>query len=691
MKRLFALFFFSLNLLASAGLHGQAFVKQWDKVYGGDIYESFSRIIMTRDHGFVVAGSSSSGIAGDKTNDNHDTSYITFDFWIVKTDSNGILLWEKTFGGSNHEELMDLIETADGGLMLAGTSMSDSSGDVTQSLRGSKDYWMVKTDSTGLLQWDRRFGGSQDDALSCIISTNDGGYLLGGSSFSNQGGDKSDDNHNPSVINDDYWIVKTDSAGNKIWDKTIGGNYSDRLQSILQMSGGFLLGGYSASDTGGNKSSASRGLSDYWLVKIDTFGGFAWDKTIGGDNIDRLASMAVANDGGVMLFGTSGSSDSVGEKTAASRGLWDYWVVKTDSNGSVLWDKGYGGPLFEEAMHIIQTADHGFLLSGDSYSPAGGDKSEDNLGAEQAWLVKTDETGNIDWERTIFTKGHDETGFAIETPEGCYVTGVYTDADTGGYKSALQFSQSDYWIIKTCYEAPLVRFASSDTIFCEKKCLDFYDLSTNNPTSWYWSFPGAVPSFSSDQNPVNICYNAYGTFDVKLVATNQYGADSLLVTNLIIEKLLLPPVITVSGDTLFCSPANSYQWYYDTVPIPGAVGNFQVMDPPGSYSVLITDSLGCVATSGTFTTGINEIPSAQAAIVPNPADGRFAVEFMNENEEDVSLVVSDLTGKNIYSKTSRFGYGIIKVPVSIDNISPGIYFLSIFKNTGSCSMKLIIK
>lgn len=677
--------------LFSANAQGP--VKAWDNIYRGNVYENFTKVIETYDHNLVVAGSSSSGIGGDKTQDNHDTSYITFDFWIVKTNTNGNLIWEKSFGGNYSEELIDIKETDDHGFILAGTTMSDSSGDVSQVSRGLKDYWILKTDSLGNIEWEKRFGGNQTELLYCVIQTLDGGYVLGGTSLSNASGDKTNDNHNIAVLNFDYWIVKTDSSGNKIWDKTIGGDNYDIMQAICELpSGDLLLGGYSKSDISGDKTDISRGEADFWLLRTNSNGIIMWDKTYGGDNIDWLFSMTLSHDGGIVMAGTSGSTDSSGERTAPKRGGWDYWIVKADTSGNKLWDQAYGGIADEEVGNIIQTKDHGFLISGTSYSPISGEKTEDNFGIEQGWMVKSDSAGAIQWDRTVFTYGHDESGYSIQTFEGCYVTGVYTEADTGGYKTHPNFLASDYWILKFCYETPGVSFISSDTVFCAKKCIDFYDLSTNNPTSWYWSFPGAVPSFSTDQNPTNICYNAYGQFDVKLIASNAFGSDSLTVSNLIVEYLLSPPTVTVNGDTLFCSPAYSYQWYFDTIPIPGATNSSLVMDQPGSYSVIISDSLGCLQTSDLFTTAISEnIQDIAFRVFPNPSKGKFTLTVMSKKKEDLTLRIFNIHGELVENLWVPNASGLVHVKLDLGLFPAGVYLLKLNSKSYSQTMKVLLK
>jgi len=503
-------------------------VKQWDKRFGGTSAEELFSVLQTADGGFLLAGISASLVNGDKTQPGHNY----YDYWIVKTDALGNKLWDSDFGGTLHDYLTSAQQTADGGYILGGYSASGIGGDKTQPSQGANDYWIVKTDSLGIKQWDKSFGGSADDMLRCVQQTTDGGYILGGFSASGTSGDKTQ----PGNGGDDYWVVKIDALGNKQWDKDFGGTANDSLFSLQQTKdGGYLLGGYSASGTGGDKTQASHGWGDYWIVKIDSLGNKQWDKDFGGTSSDFLCSLLLTNDGGYILGGYSASGAN-GDKTQPTRGGADYWIVKIDSLGNKQWDKDFGGTNEEDGFgNIFQTYDGGYLIAGSSYSPAGGDKTENNLGQEQSWIIKTDSLGNKQWDKTVFTTGHDEIGYALQTKEGCYVFANYTPADTGGYKTQHSRGNYDYWIIKFCDSTlsfrPTCNFISSDTAFCSEptKCINFYDNSANNPVSWKWLFPGGYPAFSNQQNPTNICYGTPGTYPVTLIVTNSTGSDTLTV------------------------------------------------------------------------------------------------------------------------------------------------------------------
>ncbi|MFN8923721.1 MAG: T9SS C-terminal target domain-containing protein, partial [Sphingobacteriia bacterium] len=335
-----------LALLLHATLPAQAQPTiEWDKTLGGSGWDELLSLQQTADGGYILGGYSGSNadIAGGKS----ENSRGSYDYWVVKLDANGNKQWDKTLGGSGGDQLFSLQQTADGGYILGGSSWSaaDISGGKSENSRGERDYWVVKLDANGSIQWDKTLGGSANDELTSLQQTADGGYILGGWSESDAdiAGGKSENSRGVS----DYWVVKLDANGKRQWDKTLGGSGEDVLNSLQQTTdGGYILGGWSLSnaDLDGGKSENSRGIYDYWVVKLDANGKREWDKTLGGSGVDALTSLQQTNDGGYILGGGSSSAaDISGGKSENSRGERDYWVVKLDANGSIQWDKTMGG------------------------------------------------------------------------------------------------------------------------------------------------------------------------------------------------------------------------------------------------------------------------------------------------------------------------------------------------------------
>nr|MBK9653884.1 hypothetical protein [Bacteroidota bacterium] len=189
--------------------------------------------------------------------------------------------WQNTIGGSWHDYLYSICPSPDGGYILGGVSGSNISGDKSENCYGGLDYWVVKIDSLGNIVWQNTIGGNSDDQLYSITSSPDGGYVLGGYSYSNISGDKTENSNGVA----DYWVVKIDSLGNIVWQNTIGGGGGDYLYSITSSpDGGYVLGGWSYSNISGDKTENSNGSSDYWVVKIDSLGAIVWQNTIGGNS-----------------------------------------------------------------------------------------------------------------------------------------------------------------------------------------------------------------------------------------------------------------------------------------------------------------------------------------------------------------------------------------------------------------------
>ncbi|MFI5219670.1 MAG: T9SS type A sorting domain-containing protein [Bacteroidia bacterium] len=413
---------------------------EWQNTIGGSEGDILQSIQQTTDGGYILGGYSHSNISGDKTENINGN----FDYWIVKTDSLGSIQWQNTIGGNHTDRLYSIQQTADGGYILGGYSGSYISGDKTENCIGNWDYWIVKTDSLGNIQWQNTIGGTDDDRLFTIQQTADGGYISGGYSSSNISGDKTEN----SMGEDDYWIVKTDSLGQIQWQNTIGGIDVDRLTSLQQtLDGGYILGGYSWSSISGDKTENFLGGCDYWIVKTDANGNIQWQNTIGGNDWDELYSIQQTSDGGY-IFGGDSQSNISNDKTENSNGSADYWVVKTDMLGNIQWQNTIGGNNGDILYSIERTVDDGYILGGYSLSDISGDKTENRIGWWDYWIVKLDVNGNIQWQSTI---GGDTTEYLYsiqQTIDGGYMLGGYSQSNISGDKTENCIGQYDYWIVK---------------------------------------------------------------------------------------------------------------------------------------------------------------------------------------------------------------------------------------------------
>lgn len=427
---------------------------QWQNTIGGSSFDFLYSAEQTTDGGYILVGYSYSNISGDKT-ENFIGIYGRSDYWIVKTDSSGNILWQNTIGGDYEEMLTSIKQTTDGGYILGGFSQSNISGDKTENnydtLCATFDYWIVKTDSLGNLIWDLTIGGSDEDRLLAIEQTADNGFILGGFSISNTSGVKVENNigANPTT---DYWIVKTDSLGNIEWQNTIGGSLYDYLYSIKQtQDGGYILGGMSCSNISGDKTETCLWYGDYWIIKTDSLGTIQWQNTIGGNGSDELFSIVQTSDGGYLLGGESNSNISW-DKTENSMGDFDYWIVKTNSVGTIQWQNTIGGSEGDFLESLQQTSDGGYILGGWSLSNISGDKTQNNcdstLGYPDFWIVKTDAAGSIQWQNTIGGSKNEKLHSIEQTIDGGYILGGYSESDISGNKTENSMGYSDYWIVK---------------------------------------------------------------------------------------------------------------------------------------------------------------------------------------------------------------------------------------------------
>ena len=342
------------------------------------------------------------------------------------------ILWEKTYGGKHAEFLYDAIPTPDYGFILAGSSISGKNGNKEDNNKGDLDYWLWKMDEKGNLDWQKSFGGNQVDLLQSIAITSDGGFILGGTSSSNKGNDKLEDCKGQ----EDFWVIKLNAKGQELWQKTIGGSDMEKLLSIAQTKdGSYILGGTSSSNASADleknpfgKSEDSRGNLDFWIVKLKADGSMQWQKTIGGQYVDELKSISQTKDGGYILGGYSNSPVS-GDKTEANFGLGDYWIVKIDETGTIEWQRTLGGDKDDNLFTLSQTKDGGFIVGGNSNSGATNSKSKSSQNGSDFWVLKLDEKGEIDWQETYNYGKIDVLTSIVENKDGSYLIGGYAQSE----------------------------------------------------------------------------------------------------------------------------------------------------------------------------------------------------------------------------------------------------------------------
>ena len=369
---------------------------------GGSKNESAQAVVNTTDGGYAVLGHAQS-MDGDVTNKSNES----YDYWVLKFDTTNQLQWQKTYGGSDDDRGTDLIQTSDGGYAVIGKSKSDDL-DVSENA-GFDDFWVSKLDSSGSISWEYTFGFAGSDTPYSIIQTNDNGYLLSGVldvSASNGQGDRN--SIGSRHAGGDYWVIKLNANGVKQWSNYYGGSFTDTAYDAIQTEDdGYIIIGSSDSDD--VDISNPRGSYDFWVIKISDTGTLVWEKSFGGSEIDEAHAISKTADGNYLIVGDTRSSDL---DISQNNGAADLWVMKITPDGTLLWEKTLGGSSFDVGRSISKTQDNGFLISGSSRSTNGNLTS--NKGQNDAWVVKINSSGNLEWQKTI---GGSEVDFFYDVVE----------------------------------------------------------------------------------------------------------------------------------------------------------------------------------------------------------------------------------------------------------------------------------
>lgn len=436
--------------------------------YGGSMGDWFNSMCLTKDGGCVMGGGSNSN-DGDATG-NHGQN----DYWIVKAGATGTTQWTKSLGGSLIEWQHDVQQTKDGGYIVAGESYSNDSN--VSGNHGTQDAWIVKLNATGNIQWQRSLGGSDYDYANCVRQTNDGGYIVGGSTYSKDG-DVSG-NHGQS----DMWIVKLDASGNIQWQKCFGGTKREFASSIRQTKdGGYIIAGSSGSVNG--DVTVNHGLSDYWIIKLDASANIQWQKSFGGTNDENAKCVEQITDGSYIVAGYCNSADSdINDHHGVIKND-DYWVLKLDTSGNIQWKKSFGGSRSDDAFSIKQTKDKGYIIAGESFSLDGDVTGQHSVGYSDFWVVKTDGLGNIQWQRTLGGSDYDGATDVRQIANGGYIVCGHissTDGDVTG-----SHSSGDGWVVK---------LSASGNLINEQTVLATNSQLTNHPVNQLSIFPNPVAS-----------------------------------------------------------------------------------------------------------------------------------------------------------------------------------------------------
>jgi hypothetical protein len=445
MKKLFLTFVLSASL-AMAWSQGPDI--QWQTCLVQGIGSSTAASVdQTPDSGYIVAGSTS------YSNNTPNLSGVNFN--VAKLTKTGGVEWQKVYGGNNDDDAYSVIRTTDGGYIVAGATFSTPvsppfSGDVTFN-HGGKEGWIIKLSTLGVKQWQRSYGGSSHDEFDDIRQTADGGYIVTGYTQSHDG----DVLNNPNP-NSSYWVVKINSIGAIDWQKAIGGRYGRSIRTTTD--GGYILTGTAAATD--LNVTGNHGAFDYWVVKLNADGDISWQKSLGGSYTDNGYAVKQTADEGFIATGSSTNQS----------GSYFMWTVKLDNIGNTIWAYNLsGGSGQGNALDLV--ADGGYIVAGYSGSEIG------NHGGADFFIAKTNAAGTFEWNKSMGGAQNDFARCVKSTLDGGYILAGETYSHNGDVTGA----SSAY------YNTWVVKLAGG---FCPVNTWTGYaDLAWENPLNWSCGLP----------------------------------------------------------------------------------------------------------------------------------------------------------------------------------------------------------
>lgn len=474
-KKLRSFSVFSLNtlfiMLSSIIGSAQAPPIQWKKNIGGSKLDQAQSIVQTNDGGYIMAGSTQSE---DGEGAGNNVNKGLEDCWIVKMDAVGTIQWSKLIGGSIFDFALSIIQTKDGGYLVSGYTYSDD-GDLPENPNSfSSDAVIIKLDASGNMEWLKTFGGSGFDIIFSIKETHDGGYIGCGWTDSKDGDVAG--NHGDR----DGWIIKTDQAGNLQWQKCIGSKGVDLAFSIvLSPDGGYVFAGDSKTTPGSVVNDPVK--FDFFVGKLDSAGNVVWIKNIGGSAEDGARSIVAASDGGYVLAGYSESNDG---DFSEHYGGYDVCIIKIDFQGNLQWQRSFGGINYDVANEIAPTSDGGYVVAGNTTLVNG-------FNGNDYWILKLDVNGKLQWEKTLGGSLSDQANSINETSDGGFIVAGTSFSPNGDISNYL--GNGDAWIVKlgVCKQniPELSSEISGKPNPCTETIIEYSIEPAKDATGYTWKIP----------------------------------------------------------------------------------------------------------------------------------------------------------------------------------------------------------
>jgi len=383
----------ALFLCSVLGVSGQEVI--WQKDIKSSTQDFLSQVTTAIDQQYLITGSSiQTGNNMSGTGDNSHQPNNGYDFHLVKLNQQGEEVWEKYFSGQNHDFLSATVNTQDGGFVLAGTSFSGKGLDKKEDSKGGSDIWLIRINEFGDELWQKTIGSASDEEARAAIQTTDMGLFVAGNVQNSAKGYGSKD----------VLIVRLDKNGKELSQLILGGKGLDEVEKMIPTKdGGALLGVYSRSNAGGSKKTENFGEGDYWIIKLSKDGKVEWEKNFGGKGDDHLRTLALTSTG--YLIGGESRSERSGNKTVGIEEGTDLWLISLNERGEEIWQKSYNFKNRDVLMGMSVIAgkqedgigkSKGVLLGG--YTQAEGRIETDD---ETFWMLYLDQNGNEQWRKHV--------------------------------------------------------------------------------------------------------------------------------------------------------------------------------------------------------------------------------------------------------------------------------------------------
>ncbi len=385
----------------------------WASCLGGPGNDRLNDIIQLKDGNLIGIGETSPNAGGYNSD-------VGKDFWVVKFKPNGDTIWARKYGSNSADIPFAVMQLNDCNILICGLAGAGN-GDVPP-IKGDADAWVLKIDPDGNIIWSKTFGGTKDDWLYGMCQDANNNIFLVGTTFSSDG-----DISNP-LGSTDCWLIKLDLSGNLLLSKCYGGTGNDRGYTIINASNGQLMIGGESSSTDGDAKN-NHGRTDWLVLTIDTLGNVIWSKCFGGTQVDYLEGHTVVkiNEN---LFALAGSSTSSNDEMPGNYGCTDYRLVTIDSSGNLLTSHNYGGSNCDYATSLVKTPDGNCIILGESTS--NDIDVKDHIGSYDFWMVKVDMAGKILYSKSLGTQGFDQGDVIINTLDYGYVVGGFSEGNYCG-------------------------------------------------------------------------------------------------------------------------------------------------------------------------------------------------------------------------------------------------------------------